>query len=219
MVPAFALDARFGFSSAAEYERFRPDPKIDHLSIDHRPGRDGEHLPAANSGFDCRRRCGSRRGWRGSDCHRLAGEPARWMGSSALHSTGSRSLGARRVRSATGSGGIFCHAMEAQNNQTGCLRLLLVCAGNQPAAAKFRLRDRCGTAVHRGHFWQPRVMDRYRSIPTKPYSKRVRATMRWVHTDFYSTRTSGGICKFVFASSCPRVSRRWSYRSRSTEEL
>jgi hypothetical protein len=31
-------------------------------------------------------------------------------------------FGRTRVRSATGSGGIFCHALEAQDNQTGCLR-------------------------------------------------------------------------------------------------
>src|SRR5262249_23720195 len=35
---------------------------------------------------------------------------------------GVTAFGRARVRSVTGSSGIFCHALEAQNNQTGCLR-------------------------------------------------------------------------------------------------
>ncbi len=121
MVPAFALDARFGFSSDAEYDAFQPDPKItiyrsitgpvEMESIYQLQIQDSIVDGGAGPGED-----GSAAIAIGSQASPLGG----W--GPVLCINGVTVFGRTRVRSATGSGGIFCHAMEAQNNQTGCLR-------------------------------------------------------------------------------------------------
>jgi hypothetical protein len=121
MQTSFGLDARFGFTSGAEYDAFQPDPKITiyrsiagpvemesayQLQIQDSivdggagPGENG----AAAIGI-------------GSRANPLSG----W--GPVLSVSGVTVLGRARVRSATGSGAIFCRALEAQDNQTGCLR-------------------------------------------------------------------------------------------------
>jgi hypothetical protein len=121
MAPSFGLDARFGFSSDAEYDAFQPDPKITlyrsiagpiemesvyQLQIQDSivdggagPGEDGFAAIAIGS------QASPLNGWGPVLCVK-----------------GVTVFGRARVRSATGSGGIFCHALEAQDNQTGCLR-------------------------------------------------------------------------------------------------
>lgn len=121
MMPAFGLDARFGFTSDAEFDAFQPDPKITiyrsitgpiemesayQLQIQDSivdggagPGEDGSTVIAIGS------RSSPLGGW-----------------GAVLTINGVTVFGRTRVRSATGSGGTFCHALEAQDNQIGCLR-------------------------------------------------------------------------------------------------
>jgi len=121
MLPAIGLDARFGFASDAEYDAFQPDPKITlyrsiagpiamesmyQLQIQDSivdggagPDEDGTNAMALTSQAD------PVNGWGPVTCIK-----------------GVTMFGRARVRSANGSGGIWCHALEVQDNQTGCLR-------------------------------------------------------------------------------------------------
>jgi hypothetical protein len=121
MVPSLGLDARFGFTSDAEFEAFQPDPKITIYRSIAGPIEmesvyqlqiqdsivDGGAGPGENGAADIAI---------GSQASPLNG----W--GPVLCVSGVTVFGRTRVRSATGSGGIFCHALEAQDNQTGCLR-------------------------------------------------------------------------------------------------
>jgi len=121
MVPSFGLDARFGFSSDAEFDAFQPTPKITTYRsitgpIEMEPAyqlqiQDSIVDGGAGPGDD-----GSSAIAIGSRSNPLAGWGA------VLCINGVTIFGRTRVRSATGSGGIFSHALEAQDNQTGCLR-------------------------------------------------------------------------------------------------
>ena len=121
MVPAFGLDARFGFSSDAEYDGFQPDPKItiyrsiagplEMESVYQLQIQDSIIDGGAGPGED-----GSAALAIGSQASPLGG----W--GPVLCVKGVTVFGRTRVRSATGSGGVFCHALETQDNQTGCLR-------------------------------------------------------------------------------------------------
>jgi hypothetical protein len=121
MVPAFGLDARFGFASDEEYDAFRPDPKITlYRSIAGPIEMESVYLlqiqdsivdGGAGPGDD-----GSTAIAIGSQADLLNG----W--GPVLSITGVTVFGRARIRSANGSGGIWSHALEVQDNQTGCLR-------------------------------------------------------------------------------------------------
>ena len=121
MVPSLGLDARFGFTSDADYAAFQPDPKItlyrsiagpiEMESVYQLQVQDSIVDGGAGPGED-----GSAAIAIGSQANPLAG----W--GPVLCVKGVTVFGRTRARSATGSGGIFCHAVEAQDNQTSCLR-------------------------------------------------------------------------------------------------
>jgi|CZKX01.1.fsa_nt_gi hypothetical protein len=121
MVPALGLDARFGFASNAEYDAFLPDPKItlyrsiagpiEMESVYQLQIQDSIVDGGAGPGENAAAAIAI-----GSQADPLGG----W--GPVLSLKGITVFGRARVRSANGSGGIWCHALEAQDNQTGCLR-------------------------------------------------------------------------------------------------
>jgi hypothetical protein len=121
IIPSFGLDGRFGFKSDAEFDAFQPDPKITiYRSITGPVEMESAYqLQIQDSIVD------------GGAGNSVDGSAAIAIGSQASPLggwgpvtcvNGVTIFGRARVRSATGSGGIFCHALEAQDNQTGCLR-------------------------------------------------------------------------------------------------
>jgi hypothetical protein len=121
MVPSFGLDARFGFTSDAEYDAFQPDPKITlYRSIAGPVEMESAYqLQVQDSIVDG----GAGPGENGSAAIAIGSQANPLTGwGPVLCINGVTVFGRARVRSATGSGAIFCHALEAQDNQTGCLR-------------------------------------------------------------------------------------------------
>lgn len=121
MVPALGLDARFGFTSDAEFDAFQPDPKITiYRSIAGPIEMESEYLlQIQDSIVDG----GAGPGEDGSAAIAIGSQADPLHGWGPVTSIGGVTVfGRARVRSATGSGGIFCHALEAQDNQKGCLR-------------------------------------------------------------------------------------------------
>jgi hypothetical protein len=121
MVSALGLDSRFGFANDNEYAAFQPDPKITLYRCIAGP-------IAMESAYLLQIQDSIVDGGAGPDSVAPAGIA---IGSQAnplggwgpvLTAQGVTVLGRVRVRSVTGGGDIFCHALEAQNNQTGCLR-------------------------------------------------------------------------------------------------
>ena len=114
MRPAFGLDARFGFASDLEYDAFQPDPKVMlYRSISGPIGMETAYqLQIQDSIVDG-----------GGDALAIgsAADPVNGWGP-VLCIKGVTVFGHTRARSANGAGGIFCHALEVQDNQTGCLR-------------------------------------------------------------------------------------------------
>ena len=119
MMTSLALDARFGFTSDAEYDAFQPDPKITvYRSIAGPIQTESVYLlQLQDSIVDG----GAGPGEAAAIAIGAQADPAAGWGP-VLSISGITIFGSTRVRSATGSGGIFCHALEVQDNQKGCLR-------------------------------------------------------------------------------------------------
>jgi hypothetical protein len=121
IVPAFGLDDRFGFASDQEFDAFQPDPKIVlYRSIAGSTEMESVYLLQIQDSILDAGADNSKDGSAAIAIGSLAAPLAGW--GPVLSVQGATIFGRTRVRSATGSGGVFCHALEAQNNQTGCLR-------------------------------------------------------------------------------------------------
>jgi len=121
MALALGLDARFGFTSDAEFAAFQPDPKITlYRSIAGPIEMENSYqLQIQDSIVDG----GAGPGENGAAALAIGSQADPVGGWGPVMSIqGVTVFGRTRVRSATGSGGVFCHALEAQDNQTGCLR-------------------------------------------------------------------------------------------------
>ncbi len=121
MAPSFGLDARFGFTKNTEFGAFQPDPKITiYRSISGPIGMESAYqLQVQDSIVDG----GAGPGEDGSAAVAISSQASPLTGwGPVLCVKGATIFGLTRVRSVTGSGGVFCHSLEAQDNQTGCLR-------------------------------------------------------------------------------------------------
>jgi hypothetical protein len=120
-ITSVALDAQFGFANPAEYENFKVSPQIViGQSITGPLLMEAAYaLSLQGSIIDA----GAGPEISGSTAFAIssAADPLNGYGP-PLSFQQCTFFGRCRVRSATGAGGIFCHALEVWNNQVGCIR-------------------------------------------------------------------------------------------------
>ena len=135
-VVAASLDARFGFASAADYEDFKVSPQIVLSFSITGPLRMGASYTVSmqSSIVDA----GAPPGVDGATAFAITSEvdPVNDYGP-PLSFQQATFFGRCRVRSASGSGGIFSHALEVWNNQVGCIRQSSFAAGTNRLPANF----------------------------------------------------------------------------------
>ena len=120
-----------------------------------------------------------------------------------LSTSGVTIFGSTRVRSATGSGGIFCHALEVQDNQKGCLRFCWFAAETNRLPQNFGCVTGVKLQFGATTFGEPAYGQL--SLGTdQQVRRRVPTTTKWERLDSSSTLINGGICRSAFGNSCPR---------------
>jgi hypothetical protein len=115
------LDAKFGFASATDYENFKVTPQL--VISQTIVGPFLVEAPYALSIQSSIVDAGGPPGVNGSNAFAVGSEadPVNGYGP-PLSFQQVTFFGRCRVRSASGSGGIFCHALEVWNDQVGCIR-------------------------------------------------------------------------------------------------
>jgi hypothetical protein len=119
-ITAMALDAQFGFANVAEYDAFPVTPQILlNRSISGPLLMEAAYaLTLQSSIVDAG--AGPNEPAGGKIAIGSAADPANGYGP-PLAFQQATVLGISRLRSASGAGGIFCHALRAWNNQVGCV--------------------------------------------------------------------------------------------------
>jgi hypothetical protein len=121
IVPAMGLDVRFGFLNPAEFDAFKATPKITLYRSIAGPllMETAYRLQLQDSIVDG----GAGPGQDGSTALAIGSlsDPGGGWGP-VLGVSGVTVFGRARIRSGNGSGGIWSHALQVQDNQTGCLR-------------------------------------------------------------------------------------------------